>query len=131
MRPRIRRLAAVSVLAISLGLAVAPTAVFAGPPTEISVTPGGQYLGNCYYGGTTQRAYWTVTVQGGSSGSFSVSAVWGDGLPGGSWTVPGPYGEFDTHHDFACGHGQRNQTWSASRGGGGGTGHDYTWAQTY
>ena len=59
-------------LILSMSLAVAP--VSAGPPTEIDVSPFFQDLIPC---GTTARAYWTVDLYGGTSGTFNVVVYWG------------------------------------------------------
>ncbi len=120
--------AAASAIILATSLAVAPvTAVTTGPPTEIGVTPDDYNIPACYYHFGTPRVYWTVSLFGGLSGDFHVTASWGDGSPGASWTEPA---SFDTHHNFACAHGYRYQTWSASRSGGG-TGHAYTRVYTY
>jgi len=124
-RRRVLALATVSSLVLSMSLAVAP--VSAGPPTEISVSPQFRDLFYCP-GHATDRAYWTVDLSGGTSGSYSVTVYYGDGSPG-NWsahTVP----TYDTHHDFTCGRGWENQSWSASRGGGG-TGRYYTTVYTW
>jgi hypothetical protein len=129
VRRRIVALATAFGLVLSMGLAATPVA--AGPPTEIGVWPAWDDLDDCYgfFPDETDRAYWTFSVWGGVSGSFHVTASWGDGTPYGNWYVDGT-DTYDRHHDFACGHGDRYQTWSASRSGGG-TGHAYTQVMTY
>jgi hypothetical protein len=128
VRRRIVTLATAAAVVLSMNLAAAPVAaVTTGPPTEIEVTPSAYNIPACRYHIGTPRAYWTVSLYGGLSGSFHVNASWGDGTPGGSWTEPD---SFDTHHDFACGYGYRYQSWSASRSGGG-TSYDYTQVYTY
>jgi hypothetical protein len=116
-RRRVFSLVAVSSLVLSIGLSAAP--VLAGPPTEISVSPQWRDLLDCG-GQTTGRAYWTVSIWGGTSGNFGVTVYYGDGTGNTSYHAA----SYDTHHDFACGTDKTyGQTWSASRSGGG-TGHD-------
>jgi hypothetical protein len=124
-RRRVFSLVAVSSLVLSIGLSAAP--VLAGPPTEISVSPTTAYLNTyCPYHLASERAYWTVSVWGGTSGNFQVSVNYGDGTGNTSYHAA----SYDTHHDFDCGWSWVYQSWSASRSGGG-TGHDqtsvYTW----
>ena len=116
-----------------MGLAVAP--VSAGSPTEIFVSndpQGGSWQGldACarINPPATGRAAWTVDLWGGTSGNYLVTVHYGDGTPGQS--TYHPQGQYDTHYDFLCGHGQRNQSWSATRSGGG-TGYDYSYVETY
>ncbi len=123
-------LARISAVALSLGPLLAPSIALAGAPTEMSVTPSNQNLALCIYPNIlTERAYWTVTLGGGTAGSFTWSVIYGDGTSSGAHTAPGPWAEFDRHHDYDCGNGQADQIWSASRSGGG-TAHDYTTVQT-
>jgi len=108
---------------LSMSLAVAPlAAVTTGAPVEIDAVPEYSYLPDCIVHYPSDVENYTVELWGGVSGSFHVTASWGDGTQGGSWTKAG---SFDTHHEFACGHGWRYQSWSASRSGGS-TGYDYT-----
>ncbi len=123
MRRCVLALATASAVLISMSMMVVPAAAITdGPPTEIGVTPQYVYLPDCVFLWPSDTNYYTVDLFGGLTGDFHVTASWGDGTPNGSWTKAGT---FDTHHQFACGHGWRYQTWSASRSGGG-TGHDYT-----
>jgi hypothetical protein len=110
---RIVVIAAVAALVVSTTLA--PT-VSAGAPTEIGVTPQFQQL-LCSH---VPRAYWTVGLDGGSSGSFTVSVNYGDGTSNTSSHAAVNNGaQYDTHHDFRCGGNYYGQIWRASRGGGG------------
>ena len=113
-------------LILSMSLAVAP--VSAGPPTEIDVSPYERFLVNCGWGipGSSETAYWTVDLYGGTSGTFNVVVYWGDGSPANTTYHTGSY---DTHHLFQCGGGVDYQSWSAWRSGGG-TGYDSTRVNT-
>lgn len=118
---RIVVIAAVAALVVSTTLA--PT-VSAGAPTEIGVYPtgsdGGNYFWQCASFSFTPRAYWTVGLDGGSSGSFTVSVNYGDGTSNTSSHAAVNNGaDYDTHHDFRCGGNYYGQIWRASRGGGG------------
>jgi hypothetical protein len=120
---RIVVFAAVAALVVSTTLA--PT-VSAGAPTEIGVYPNGtpseagNYFWQCASSSFTPRAYWTVGLDGGSSGSFTVSVNYGDGTSNTSSHAAVNNGaQYDTHHDFKCNRGYFYQNWRASRGGGG------------
>jgi hypothetical protein len=126
MKRRLGALALASSMALVLGLASAPAFVVAGAPTEISVSPPYRNMSYCE---DSPRAYWTVALWGGTSGSFTWSVTYGDGTSSGVRTAPGPWAEFDRHHDYACGV-LYAQVWTASRSGGG-TAHDYTSVQAY
>ncbi len=118
--------ALLSAIALSVGLVLAPPIALAGVPTEMSVSPYYRIMPYC---NDSPRAYWTVTLEGGTAGSFTWSVIYGDGTSSGAHTAPGPLAEFDRHHDYACGV-LYAQTWSASRSGGG-TAHDYTDVQAF
>jgi hypothetical protein len=123
MKRRILTCATVSGLVLSIGLAVAP--VSAGPPTEMDVSPYTRDLIGCIVPGV-QRAYWTVSLWGGTSGNFSVTVHYGDG----TYNTSSHATSYDTHHDFGCSQGGLRQDWQASRGGGG-TAYDTTYVLTH
>jgi hypothetical protein len=126
MKRWILAVAAASALAFSMGPAA--TRVAASVPTEIEASPNPLWLNaQCAWHQYSDRAYWTVSLYGGTSGQYRVTVYYGDGSPGNTSYHSGSY---DTHHDYLCNNGWLNQTWSAWRSGGG-TGYDYTQVDTY
>ena len=117
-------LASTSALAIFVLMApVAGSATGLGQPTEIYVTPYNQIADGC----PNASADWTVELDGGTSGNYSVIVTYGDGHQS-LWTqtyattIPWSY----TFNDPTCSHHVYHQYWTAQRGGGG-TAHDDTY----
>lgn len=112
---------AIAMLATMAFAAVTVQASETSVPTEIGVTPTNQVADGCQYA----SAHWTVSVGGGVSGPYLVDVNYGDGysppaLQTNVATIPWSY-TFAT----GCIHHVWNQTWWASRSGGG-TAYDYT-----
>lgn len=117
-------IAAASALAIVVWMApMIVSASSLGPPTEIYVSPSNQIADGCPYA----SADWTVELDGGTSGKYSVNVTYGNGVTS-PWTqtyettIPWSY----TFNDPTCSHHVYHQYWTAQRGGGG-TAHDDTY----
>jgi hypothetical protein len=114
-----RRLSIAAGLAALIAVVCSPLGVQAfsdGAPTEISVTPGNQVADGCHYA----TASWTVYVDGGTSGLYSVWVGYGDGYTSpvrqtSLHTIPWSY----TFFSATCSYRIYHQYWSASRSGGG------------
>jgi len=121
VKRRISSLAAASALALSIPFVIGPAAVLAGPPTEIYVSPTSQNT-YCPPFSNSERADWTIALGGGTSGDWSVTAQYGDG----QIKTTKHSDSYSAGHDFApCLLWHYNQSWTASRNGGG-SGHDNT-----
>ena len=112
-----------STMALVLAFAGAPITVQAstqGVPTEIWVTPYDQIADGCPYA----AASWTVNLDGGTSGKYTVSVSYGDGyspppVQTNSTSIQWSY----SFYDPTCSYHHYHEYWTASRGGGG-TAHD-------
>jgi hypothetical protein len=108
---------------LTVGILIAPLMAFAdevkplGIPTEIDARPSTQviYEGN--------PASWIVYLSGGTSGLYYITVSYGNGSE--SYTSSGTHWK---HRYYTFG--TYNQTWRASRAGGG-TDYDYTKVYCY
>ena len=124
MKRRLGSLMVAPVLALTLGLAIAPS-VSAAAPVEISVTPTSQTAVCVFLAGAT----WHINLDGGASGKFTLVVNYGDGFGPVTTQHTATYNSaaFNRSYDFACLPPPFNhlyQHWVASRGGGGSDNQD-------
>jgi hypothetical protein len=116
MTRRILALTAATAVVLALVGAPAVQASGQGIQTEIAVSPGQQVADGCPYA----TASWTVTLDGGTTGPYSVSVSYGDGYTPpvrqtNLHSIPWSY----TFYDPTCSYHYYHQYWTGSRSGGG------------